>query len=71
MPGLALLCSLLSIREVSTVQYSVSVTVEGVVFAEILRRLLDRLVIGVRATSAYDCWALDWSPAKDTVAFAS
>lgn len=50
--ALALSLSASSTLDMSTVQYNVSVKVDGVVWLEIVLRLLGRLPDGVRAISA-------------------
>jgi hypothetical protein len=57
--ALVLSLSASSTLETSTVQYSVSVKVDGVVWLETVLRLLGRLPGGVRATSAYDGFGLE------------
>src|SRR3984885_3856373 len=59
-PGLALFLSSSPTLDVSIVQYSVSVILDGVVPIDVsVRRLLGQLFGGVRATSAYDGEGLD------------
>lgn len=59
-PGYALFLSFSPTLEVSIVQYSVSVILDGVVpIDKGVRTLLGKLFGGVRATSAYDGEGLD------------